>query len=46
MVTALLSNREMNADGTIQCGGQLMLAKPVKITNLVKCVETQLATAA
>ena len=43
MVTALVSNQEMSIDGTIQCGGQLMLAKPVKMANLIKCIEKQLA---
>ena len=43
MVTALVSNPEMSLDGTIQCGGQLMLAKPVKMANLLKCIEKQLA---
>ena len=42
MVTALVSNPEMSVDGTIQCGGQLMLAKPVKMANLIKCIERQL----
>lgn len=42
MVTALLSNAEVGPDGTTDRGGQLMLAKPVKLTNLIKCIERQL----
>jgi CheY-like chemotaxis protein len=46
MVTALVSNQEMREDGTVRCGGQLMLAKPVKIGNLIKCIERELMAAA
>ena len=42
MVTALVSNQEMSPSGTVQCGGQLMLAKPVKMGNLLKCIEKKL----
>ena len=46
MVTALLANREMSPDGTVNRGGQVMLAKPVKIENLLKCIEKHLLPAA
>ena len=42
LVTALLANKEMNRDGTSYRGGQIMLAKPVKMENLLKCIEKQL----
>lgn len=45
MVTALVSNREMGPDGTAHAGGQLMLAKPIRIPNLLRCIEAQLASA-
>ena len=43
MVTALVSNKEAGPDGTAHCGGQVMLAKPVKTSHLLKCIERQLA---
>jgi CheY-like chemotaxis protein len=46
MVTALVSNKEMRPEGTVHCGGQVMLAKPVRMENLLKCIEQQLLTAA
>ena len=42
MVTALVSNSEMDADGTAHRGGHLMLAKPIKLANLLCCIEQQL----
>jgi CheY-like chemotaxis protein len=45
MVTALVANREMDPDGTIHTSGQIMLAKPVRIANLLHCIETQFANA-
>ncbi len=45
MVTALLANREMSPDGTVNRGGQVMLAKPVKMENLLKCIEKHLLPA-
>lgn len=44
MVTALVSNREMGSDGTFIAGGQRMLAKPVSLPDLLRCIETQLAS--
>lgn len=46
MVTALLANKEMSPNGTVNRGGQVMLAKPVKIKNLLKCIEKHLLPAA
>ncbi len=46
MVTALVSNQEMGPNGTIRSGSQVMLAKPVKLENLLKCIEAQLMTTA
>ena len=46
MVTALLANREMSPDGTVNRGGQVMLAKPVKMENLLKCIEKHLLSPA
>ena len=46
MVTALLANKEMSPDGTVHRGGQVMLAKPVKMDNLLKCIEKHLPPAA
>ena len=43
MVTALASNREMAPDGTCSGGGQIMLAKPVSLPNLIRCIESQIA---
>ena len=42
MVTALVANKEMSPDGTVNRGGQVMLAKPVKLENLLKCIEKHL----
>jgi CheY-like chemotaxis protein len=41
-VTAIVSNREIGSDGTCVSGGQLMLAKPVSLTNLVRCIQDKL----
>ena len=41
VVTALLSNKEAGPAGTVR-GGQLMLAKPVKLSDLINCIEKQL----
>lgn len=41
VVTALLSNKEAGPGGTVR-GGQLMLAKPVKLADLIHCIEKQL----
>lgn len=46
MVTALVSNKEMSPTGTVHCGGQLMLAKPVKMENLIRAIEDQLTALA
>ena len=46
MVTALVSNSEMGPDGTAHRGGHLMLAKPIKLDNLLRCIELQLMCAA
>lgn len=46
MVTALVSNKEMGPDGTVFRGGQVMLAKPVNLENLLKCIEKHLMSAA
>lgn len=46
MITALVSNQEMSPSGTVQCGGQLMLAKPIKMSNLLRVIEKQLMTVA
>jgi CheY-like chemotaxis protein len=43
MVTALMSNSEMGPDGTASRYGHLMLAKPVRIKNLLDCIERLLA---
>lgn len=43
MVTALVSNAEMGPDGTSPRCGHLMLAKPVRFPNLLRCIEKQLA---
>ena len=43
MVTALVSNREMGPDGTVRAGGQVMMAKPVRVANLLRCIDAQLA---
>ena len=43
MVTALVSYAEMGPDGTSSRCGHLMLAKPVRFQNLLKCIEKQLA---
>ena len=46
MVTALVANREMGPDGTVHRGGEVMLAKPVNMENLLKCIEKHLLPAA
>ncbi len=46
MITGLVSNQEMSPNGTVTCGGQLMFAKPIKMANLLKCIEKQLTVAA
>jgi CheY-like chemotaxis protein len=46
MVTALVSNREMRPDGTVRAGGQLMMAKPINLASLLRCIDAQLACAA
>ena len=46
MVTALVANQEMGPNGTVVCGGQVMLAKPVKMENLLKAIEAQLLSVA
>jgi CheY-like chemotaxis protein len=46
MVTALVSNKEAGPDGTVHCSGQVMLAKPVKMSNLLKCIEEHLLASA
>ena len=43
MLTALVSNRETGPDGTVVNGGQVMLAKPVSVPDLIRCIERQLA---
>lgn len=43
MVTALVSNAEMGPEGTSSRCGHLMLAKPVKFQNLLRCIEKLLA---
>lgn len=43
MVTALVSNKEMGPDGTFVSGGQLMMAKPISLPNLLHCLKAQLA---
>jgi DNA-binding response OmpR family regulator len=43
MVTALVSNAEMGPDGTSPRCGHLMLAKPVRFANLLRCIEEQIA---
>lgn len=42
MVTALVANKEMGPEGTVTRGGQVMMAKPVKLENLLKCLEKYL----
>ena len=46
MVTALVSNGEMNADGFVQRGGHIMVAKPIKFEKLEQCIIKCLANAA
>lgn len=46
MVTALISNQEMGADGTSRRGGHVMLAKPIKFRALLECIEKHLAVMA
>ena len=46
MVTALVSNREMGPDGTVRTGGHLMIAKPINLANLLRCIDAQFACAA
>ncbi len=46
MITALLANKEMSPDGTVRCGGQVMLAKPVKMADLLRCIEENLPASA
>ena len=46
MVTALVSNKEMSEDGTVQRGGHLMVAKPIKFEKLKRCIDSKLAEAA
>lgn len=46
MVTALVSNRDASEEGTIERGGHLMVAKPIKFEKLRLCIEHQLAGAA
>ncbi|MCB1090860.1 MAG: response regulator [Verrucomicrobiae bacterium] len=43
MITALISNQEMDENGTSTRGGQLMLAKPIKFENLQRTIQTVLA---
>ena len=43
ILTALASNQEMGSDGTVRAGGQLMMAKPVRLATLRRCIEAQLA---
>lgn len=43
MVSAIVSSREARSDGTFFSGGQIMLAKPVTVPNLLRCIEAQLA---
>jgi CheY-like chemotaxis protein len=44
MLTALVSNSEMGPDGTAHKCGHLMLAKPIRLSNLLRCIEQQLAS--
>ncbi len=46
MLTALVSNREMGPDGTVRAGGQLMMAKPIHLASLLRCIDAQLACSA
>ncbi len=46
MVTALASNNEMGPDGASHRGGHLMLAKPIKLAKLLRCIEQQLMSGA
>lgn len=39
MVTALVSNGEMNGDGFVQRGGHVMVAKPIKFEKLEHCID-------
>ncbi len=42
MVTALVSNGEMNGDGFVQRGGHVMVAKPIKFEKLEHCIDKHL----
>ncbi len=43
MITALLSNGEMGANGSVFRNGHIMVAKPIKLQKLKSCIEEQLA---
>jgi CheY-like chemotaxis protein len=45
MITALVSNNDASEDGTVQRGGHLMFAKPIRFEKLKRCIQQQLALA-
>jgi DNA-binding response OmpR family regulator len=46
MVTALISNEETGAAGTVQRGVHTMMAKPLRIAKLVRIIDERLGAAA
>lgn len=45
MVTALVTNGEMNGDGFVHRGGHIMVAKPIKFEKLEQCIDKCLMNA-
>ena len=43
MITALVSNKEMREDGTLERNGHVMVAKPIQFSKLLQCIEERLA---
>lgn len=46
MITALVSNSETGDLGMVMRGGHMMVAKPIKMANLLRCIEKRLMEAA
>jgi CheY-like chemotaxis protein len=43
MVTALISNSETGERGHSQRGGHMMVAKPIRVSKLIQCIELALS---
>lgn len=45
MLTALISNEETGEQGSTRRNGHVMMAKPVRISKLLRCIDEQLSAA-